>query len=1179
MKRNLFFSIVFAFISLPFLSAQEWDGESTQTPLLTGDTYHITTGAELAWLAQQSKTNDFAGMTFVLDNDIDLGDGHNWTPIGGGGVDFQGTFDGQCHTIKRLFISYVPRNTDIGLFGAVGTNGNVRNIAVESGKIFVSEINNVGCIAGRNEGNVDHTFGMIQILADASDNVGGLIGCNNGTLTYSYQAGYISDAGNNSGGLTGVNNGTVSHCYCSGYTMSSGANCGSVVGINNGTFSDTYFDQQMCLQKASTKDETGVTAVTLTNDMYNIFSGDSEWRTTNMSGEKAYPQLECFASTSPDASHVSALMIFLPTNEAPIQRAENITVNFSLSCIYDGSKWTSPDENLIKIGGSFEMRTFATITRPCSNRVIVITSQINDSYRGYLLQVTGFKTFNAGVIGGYHRACHGDPVKFSDKIDGAEVIDAVGGRDDDKEAYPYYYRIEQYQLLDNDNDGQYEDTVLFKSYTMISADYKDWLCDTEHDGHWVYRRYAHDSQCQLDYKRSTGEYYLTVFSGFDAGKIETKTDTIYGEYPTTIHVNSDIDANGGEGPYLYQWYRTKLDINYLTGDTAVVADSALIQKETEGAVATLDTTIDAVGEYLFYRAARDMYCSKNWHTPSEGVRHFVIFDYLNAGAINADTINICLGDALPDITESIAPSGGNGIYSFRWLINGQVIEDADSSALVINDTPEETGVTYKIVRQVKDNTGLMDWTNSEGTFVIHVNRSLDAGEILSEDRNYCLLWNDSLNRVEIEVDNFISASGDGEINYRWQIYNSENDQLLQTINQNSENLSDSITLNIGLPAYIYIKRQCQSQICSDSWIDSEGIAKLSIGKDEIREENISICRNQLPYDGIYEFSNGETQKYHFDSKYDTETIIGFSEIGCAEDVELRCKIKETPEIFAHWGDTLLCTHSYYGSDYLWYCCHIDYINRLHNNNCDFEYNITFNPAAYNAGFQDISGIFNKDTIQHMYNDSMYYLHGDIDIEIGNVPIGEYVMYIQIKEHDFAESCLDYIDTIPFRVQLGGYIHQKWNDVLYIDNNDKNGYPRAENDLKFSGYQWYKDGEPISGATGQVYVEQGGLNGEYYAILTDTAGNEYQTCPYEVRPTALSNQENALYIYPTILNPNEKINILSPQDGHISIISIDGKIYHTFADSDTLTAPAVSGIYLIRLTTNSGQIYHSRIIVK
>ena len=49
-----------------------WRG-SIKSPGFNGNTYTITSADELAWVAEQSRTDDFAGKVIRLEADIDLG--------------------------------------------------------------------------------------------------------------------------------------------------------------------------------------------------------------------------------------------------------------------------------------------------------------------------------------------------------------------------------------------------------------------------------------------------------------------------------------------------------------------------------------------------------------------------------------------------------------------------------------------------------------------------------------------------------------------------------------------------------------------------------------------------------------------------------------------------------------------------------------------------------------------------------------------------------------------------------------------------------------------------------------------------------------------------------------------------------------------------------------------------
>ena len=74
--------------------------------------------------------------------DIDL-NGEEWIPIGTSKNPFNGTFDGQNHTISNLVIT--GSNSDVGLFGRTN-NGEVKNLTVNNAK--VSGYLNVGVVAG-----------------------------------------------------------------------------------------------------------------------------------------------------------------------------------------------------------------------------------------------------------------------------------------------------------------------------------------------------------------------------------------------------------------------------------------------------------------------------------------------------------------------------------------------------------------------------------------------------------------------------------------------------------------------------------------------------------------------------------------------------------------------------------------------------------------------------------------------------------------------------------------------------------------------------------------------------------------------------------------------------------------------------------------------------------------------
>lgn len=133
-----------------------WDGSEITAPEQVDENiYEISQASELAWLAAAVNgtlpetraaiaPQDFAGKTFVLTENIDLG-GQEWTPIGSADKIFKGTFDGQNHTVKNLVVTGGSESNK-GLFG-VTHDGEIKNLTVENAK--VSGRLNVGVVAGQ----------------------------------------------------------------------------------------------------------------------------------------------------------------------------------------------------------------------------------------------------------------------------------------------------------------------------------------------------------------------------------------------------------------------------------------------------------------------------------------------------------------------------------------------------------------------------------------------------------------------------------------------------------------------------------------------------------------------------------------------------------------------------------------------------------------------------------------------------------------------------------------------------------------------------------------------------------------------------------------------------------------------------------------------------------------------
>lgn len=167
-------------VTIPMTAKSAWEGaDDISEPAAVDGVYQITSGSELAWLAQQVNAGVSDGTSFsaVLCNDVDLGD-EAWTPIGNGtGKAYKGTFDGQGYTIRNLYVTG-STSMDYGLFGTVN-GGTVRNVTVEGRVEVTSDSSRYGiaAIVGQLYGT---TGGVENCLNRASvkggQYVGGIVG-------------------------------------------------------------------------------------------------------------------------------------------------------------------------------------------------------------------------------------------------------------------------------------------------------------------------------------------------------------------------------------------------------------------------------------------------------------------------------------------------------------------------------------------------------------------------------------------------------------------------------------------------------------------------------------------------------------------------------------------------------------------------------------------------------------------------------------------------------------------------------------------------------------------------------------------------------------------------------------------------------------------------------------------
>ena len=230
------------------------------------DPYQISTAAQLKRF--RDIVNGSNGQTpnhgacAVLTNDIVLNDGtfaedgsytpgpsgktaEEWTPIGkytndNDNTPYTGTFDGQGHTIKGLYVNSAS-DTCVGLFGYL-EGAAVRNLTVDG---YVQGRNAAGGIVGyASNAAIENCSNHCSVTGSSTSKIGGIAGLNvdGAKIIDCYNVGTIrnSNVFEACGGIVWGNAGTVSNCYNVG-TISGNVYDGEIVGNNTGTVENCYY--------------------------------------------------------------------------------------------------------------------------------------------------------------------------------------------------------------------------------------------------------------------------------------------------------------------------------------------------------------------------------------------------------------------------------------------------------------------------------------------------------------------------------------------------------------------------------------------------------------------------------------------------------------------------------------------------------------------------------------------------------------------------------------------------------------------------------------------------------------------------------------------------------------------------------------------------------------------------
>ena len=225
-----------------------WDG-SSEEPTIDDNAITIHSAEQLAGLAKMvNEGKTLSGYTVTLNTDIDLNN-QPWTPIGTSTNAFQGTFDGNGHTINNLEISGLDNSIIAGLFGKL--NGTVKDLVINNAKIsHVSDgSGGIGVVAGSifNTGLIENvTVSNAEITGNRW--TGGIVGymygsvenCKVSNIELTVTPDNLSgnyDNGDKVGGIVGLspndNRGAISGNHAENVTIKGYRDLGGIAGAAN----------------------------------------------------------------------------------------------------------------------------------------------------------------------------------------------------------------------------------------------------------------------------------------------------------------------------------------------------------------------------------------------------------------------------------------------------------------------------------------------------------------------------------------------------------------------------------------------------------------------------------------------------------------------------------------------------------------------------------------------------------------------------------------------------------------------------------------------------------------------------------------------------------------------------------------------------------------------------------
>ena len=337
----------------------------TSEPAQKDGVYQISNRAELYWFAglvngtlsgveQNYSANAVLTADIIINENVLNDDGSLtensdnllvWSPIGNNMNVFYGSFDGQGHIVKGIYINTV--NSGQGLFGH--NEGTIKNIGITES--YIKGNSYVGGVCGRNIGTISNCYNSGNV--NGYTYVGGVCGENYSTISNCYNSGIVSGDWV-VGSVCGDNwDGTISNCYYLQGTAEGGINGNDVSGQAEVKTAEQFASGEVCWLLNEEQSE-GAWGQKIDTDPYPVLGGPAVFK----DGETYYNE-EGSAIVETNSEQASFAIV-----------SENLTINiygndheatvYNLAgiVVYQGSERIIPVPNpgmyMVRIGNEVQ---------------------------------------------------------------------------------------------------------------------------------------------------------------------------------------------------------------------------------------------------------------------------------------------------------------------------------------------------------------------------------------------------------------------------------------------------------------------------------------------------------------------------------------------------------------------------------------------------------------------------------------------------------------------------------------------------------------------------------------------------------------------------------------------------------------------------------------------------------